>query len=167
MLMLLSGPGCRFLAPKFFCTICSKEPKIDFGSSLSGSVEELPTFCCVDSFFGEFPLLRLEPNMLEEGVTGDFLGGDTEGVRLFGVRDIVEVGSNRPLAAAFKKSDADVAGGSPLLAAASAAACNGSKGPTHCRIWSTKTCIGIFSPHFSQEILPVASSALTWPVNSC
>ena len=127
MLILLSGPGWRFFAPKFFCTICSNEPKIDFGSSLSVSV-----FCGVGNFFGRFPPFRLEPNILEVGVTGDFLGGDTEGVRLFGVIDIVDAGSKRPLAAAFKKSDADVVGGMPDLAAASAAACKGSKGPTHC-----------------------------------
>ena len=70
--------------------------------------------------------------MLDDGVTGDFRGGDTEGVRLFGVIDIVDVGGNRPVAAAVKKSDADDAGGRPDLAAARAAACSGSNGPTHC-----------------------------------
>ena len=127
--MLLSGPGCRFFAPKFFCTICSNDPKIDFGSSLSCSLEE---FCAADNFFGKLGLVRLAPNMLDDGVTGDLRGGETEGVRLFGVIDIVYVGGKRPLAAAFKKSDADEAGGSPVLAAASAAACNGRSGPTHC-----------------------------------
>ena len=75
---------------------------MDFGSSLSGPVEELPIFCGDTNFLGRCPPLRLDPNMLDEGVTGDFLGGDTEGVRLFVDMDIVEAGSNRPLAAAFK-----------------------------------------------------------------
>ena len=132
--MLLSGPGWRFFAPKFFCTICSKDPKIDFGSSPSCSVAEFPIFCVPDSFFGKLGLERLAPNILDDGVTGDLRGGDTDGVRLFGVIDIVDVGGNRPLAAAFKKSDADEAGGRPVRAAASAAACNGSNGPTHCLI---------------------------------
>ena len=107
---------------------------MDFGSSASVSAEEFPRFCGADNFLGMFPLLKLTPSKLDEGVTGDFLGGDTDGVRLVGVMDIVDVGNNRPLPAAFKKSAADVVGGTPLLAAASAAACNGNKGPTHCRI---------------------------------
>ena len=94
----------------------------------------IPIFCEEDNFFGKLGLVRLAPNMLDDGVTGDLRGGDTEGVRLFGVIDIVDEGGKRPLAAAFKKSDADEAGGRPVLAAASAAACNGSSGPTHCLI---------------------------------
>ena len=106
------------------------------------------------------------PKIFDDDI-GDFLGGDTEGV-LVADEEVVVVDKSLPEVAAINRSVADIdVGGRPPLAAAIAAAWNGNNGPTHCLIWSTKMCIGIFSPHFSHAILPVASSAFTCPVNSC
>ena len=107
---------------------------------------------------------------------GDFWGGETDGVLVAVLALEAGVGSNLPAAvAANSRSEGDMpamdTGGRPLLRAAMAADWKGdTMGPTHCLMWSTKTCMGILSQHFSQEILPVASplsALLIWPVNSC
>ena len=86
------------------------------------------------------------------------VGGDTDGVRVDVMEGAAEVGKSR-LRSAME-----------AMEAAKAAACAfevggvvalSRLGPTHPRMWSTKRCMSIFSPHFSQAIRPAGSLGLT------
>ena len=139
MLMLLSG--ARFLVPKLFWTIFSSDPKMDLGSSscILG-VEEGGELGEPKGFFATL-----------------LVGGLTEGVLAPAMPAVVMVDAKNLLRSAIEEVTAEdeageTIGGVELFSIV---------GPTHCLMWSTKRCMSILSPHFSQAMRPAGSEGLT------
>ncbi len=140
------------MLPKLFWTIFSSEPRMDLGSSVADeavrrSAAREVDLECVEAGGGE-----TSGGLISE------VGGDTEGELLLPAVATLDGVKVLETEAAKRR-----------LRSAMAAFCGvlWSRGPTHCRIWSTNRCMAILSPHFSHEILPAGSVGFVCPESSC